>query len=119
MANWFAVDESQLIRRVADIRDGFGKVGATVSLPLMEDAAALAVQLVHVRTGYTQSTIKAELLNQYAARLTASGPGAVAEEYGNRYRPPHPFLAPAIAQVQPHLEGRYKEFVINLFKAGA
>jgi hypothetical protein len=102
---------------VADIRAGFGKVGATVSLPLMEEAATLARQLVHVRTGYTQSTIKAELVNQSAARLTASGPGALAEELGTRYRPPHPFLAPAVAQVQPDAAGRYKAFVINLFEA--
>jgi hypothetical protein len=112
---WFAANDKKLVRRVVDIRAGFGKVGATVSLPLMEDAAQVARALVHIRTGYTQGTIQAELVNQFAARLTASGPGALAEEYGTRFRPPHPFLAPAVAQVQPDAARRYKSFVIDLF----
>jgi len=114
---WFASDETKLIRRVADIRAGFGKVGATVSLPMMEQAAQVARQLVHVRTGYTQGTIRAVPINQYSARLEASGPGALAEEYGTRHRPPHPFLAPAIASLQPDAATRYRGFVIDLFEA--
>jgi HK97 gp10 family phage protein len=113
---WFASDERKMIRRLEHIREGHGRVGRQLSRANAGAAATSARARVHVDSGYTQGTIKVVLVNEYTALVVAEGPGAVAEEYGTRHRPAHPFLGPAVAEVEPKALQEYKQAMLDLYR---
>lgn len=111
----FAIDTGRMVRKIEHIAQGYGRVGETVSREFAEDAAGQARNLVHVISGFTKGTIHTVQVNQHAWSVVAEGPGALAEEYGTRYRPPHPFLAPAVQMVEPAAASRFKQMQLDLF----
>jgi HK97 gp10 family phage protein len=115
---WFASDERKMIRRLEHIRAGHGRVGRQLSRQNAEAAAVSARARVHEISGYTKGTIKVVIVNQYTANVVAEGPGAVAEEYGTRHRPAHPFLGPAVAEVEPKALQEYKQAMLDLYGEG-
>lgn len=113
---WFAANPKRLIRRIAHIREGHGRVGTQVSRNTADAIAQSARGRVHVITGQTKESIHAVQVNAYMAMVVAEGPGAVAEEYGTRFRPPHPFLHPAAAEVEPRARQEFKQVLLDLYK---
>jgi len=92
-------------------RNNFGRMARTVAEIITDeiDATAAAVlaegkRRVHVLSGATRASGRIERQGPYAADVIF-GEGAVFEEYGTRYRPPHPFLTPAMeAQRAPYFD---------------
>lgn len=113
--SWFAVDQKKMIRRIEHIRQGHGRVGRQVSQSTAEAVAESARNRVHVITGETRDSIAVVLVNQYTAMVVAEGPGALAEEYGTRFRPAHPFLAPAVAEVEPKALQEFNQAMLDLY----
>lgn len=52
----------------------------------------------HVITGRLQASIKAEKIAYGKHRVVVGAHYGVYEEYGTRYRPPHPFFRPAVEE---------------------
>jgi hypothetical protein len=115
-ARWFAAKPQKLIRRLEHIQAGHGRVGFQVSRENAEALAAAMRRLVHKRTWATHDSIQVVGVNQYTAQATASGPGAVAEQYGTRHRPPHPFGTDAVAEVQADALTRYRQALGSLYQ---
>lgn len=107
--SWFAANPHRLVTRLAHLQAGFGKVGHTLPYGTVDAVAAAARVFVHVRSGDTLRSIRTEGVNQYAARVVASGPGAVAEE---RRGGDHAFLTRAVAAVAPQEPGRYRTAIL-------
>lgn len=60
-----------------------------------ERIAERARSRVHVVTGELRDSIKARPDGKNGATVVAEAEHASFEEFGTRYRPPHPFLTPA------------------------
>lgn len=74
-------------------------VGHVAPLPLAQFVAKRAREYAHVITGYMRDHTVAKKTGEGTAELVSTAPYAAYEEFGTRYRPPHPFIRPAIADV--------------------
>lgn len=63
----------------------------------------------HVITGFLRDSIYRERLGYGKHRVVVGAPYGVYEEYGTRYRPPHPYFRPAV-------EVAKAEFLANMRK---
>lgn len=72
-----------------------------------ENIAEGARQRVHVITGKTKASIEVDYSDPMRPKVRA-GEGAIFEEYGTVYRPPHPFLTPAAEEERPRLFAKYR-----------
>ena len=112
------MNPAQLLRRVAAIRAGTPAVQTVVTQATVEAVAAEARRRVHVRSGRTRDSSQVLRVDVKTARVTA-GYGAVFEEYGTRYRPPHPFMGPAIVAVAPQATEHARATIRTLFAGSA
>lgn len=62
----------------------------------------------HVITGHLKSSIVRVRIDKYHHRVVVGAYYGIYEEYGTRYRPPHPYFRPAVAaaKAQYHREKR-------------
>ena len=69
---------------------------ARLSYNFAQTTEARAKQRVHVITGYLKSSIHREKVGDSHHRVVVGADYGVYEEYGTRYRPPHPYFRPAV-----------------------
>jgi HK97 gp10 family phage protein len=74
-------------------------VGHVAALPLAQFAAKRAREYAHVITGYMRDHTVAKKTGEGKAEVVSTAPYAAYEEFGTRFREPHPFIRPAIADV--------------------
>lgn len=93
-------NNGRVIAQLKSIAD----IGETMPLPAAQYIAKQARDYAHVITGYMRDHIKAQKKGR-SAEVIASAPYSVFEEYGTRYRVPHPFIRPAIIDGEMKLPG--------------
>lgn len=59
-----------------------------------------AKRRVHVITGHLKKSIKRERIATGHHRVIVGAYYGIYEEYGTRYRPPHPYFRPAVAEAK-------------------
>ena len=74
-------------------------VGHVAPLPLAQFVAKRARGYAHVITGCMRDHTVAKKTGDGTAEVVSTAPYAEFEEFGTRFRPPHPFIRPAIADV--------------------
>jgi HK97 gp10 family phage protein len=89
-------------RCVAQLRS-LQNVGEILPMPMTQWTAKRARKYAHVITGYMQSHTVAKKVNDTKWEVVSTAPYAGYEEFGTRYRPPHPFIRPAIVDAQNEL----------------
>jgi HK97 gp10 family phage protein len=85
-------------RCIAQLRS-LQNVGHVAPLPLAQFAAKRAREYAHVITGYMRDHTVAKQMGKGWAQVVSTAPYAAYEEFGTRYRPAHPFIRPAVADV--------------------
>jgi HK97 gp10 family phage protein len=85
-------------RCIAQLRS-LANVGHIAHFPLAQFAAKRAREYAHVITGYMRDHTVARKMGQGWSQVVSSAPYAAYEEFGTRYRPAHPFIRPAVADV--------------------
>jgi HK97 gp10 family phage protein len=104
MANWRTVPYTKngvtgLNGRCVAQLKSLQNVGHVAAMPLAQFVAKRARGYAHVIKGEMRDkTVAKDLGNGKAEVLSTSG-HAEFEEFGTRFRPPHPFIRPAIADV--------------------
>lgn len=78
-------------------------IGEILPMPMAQFVAKRARKYAHVITGYMRDHTVAHKIDATKAELISSAPYAGYEEFGTRYRPPHPFLRPAIVDARVEL----------------
>lgn len=73
-----------------------------------------AKRRVHVITGQLRESIARERISVGKHRVTVNAHYGIYEEYGTRYRPPHPFFRPAVRDAKAAFDRDLK----RLFKKG-
>lgn len=68
-----------------------------------------AKRRVHVITGHLRDSIHRERLGYGKHRVVVGAYYGVYEEYGTRYRPPHPYFRPAVAAAKVQFEQDMKK----------
>ncbi len=84
-------------------------VGHIMPLPAAQYIAKRAREYAHVITGYMRDHTVAHDKGNGEAEVLSTAPYAEFEEFGTRFRPPHPFIRPAIADGKreiPHLTAK-------------
>jgi HK97 gp10 family phage protein len=71
--------------------------GHVAALPMAQWVAKRAREYAHVITGYMRDHTVAKQTGAGKAEVVSTAPYAAYEEFGTRYRPPHPFIRPAMA----------------------
>lgn len=79
-------------------------VGDILPLPMAQYTAKQARGYAHVITGYMRDHIHAKKDGKSAVVISEATYSGY-EEWGTRFRPPHPFLRPAIADAAINLPG--------------
>lgn len=97
-------------RCVAQLRS-LQNVGNILPLPAAQYVAKRARQYAHVITGYMRDHTVAHKVGDDKAELISSAPYAGYEEFGTRFRPPHPFIRPAIMDARVELPNMNKKEV--------
>jgi HK97 gp10 family phage protein len=85
--------------RVIQQLNALQNVGHVAPLPLAQFAAKRAREYAHVITGYMRDNTVAVKTGENTAELRSNAPYAGYEEFGTRFRPAHPFIRPAMADV--------------------
>lgn len=78
-------------------------VGNILPMPMAQWTAKRARKYAHVITGYMKEHTVAHKVSDTKAELISSAPYAGYEEFGTRFRPPHPFIRPAIVDARLEL----------------
>lgn len=78
-------------------------VGHILPMPMAQYTAKQAREYAHVITGYMRNHIKATKVSDTEAVVESGATYSGYEEWGTRFRPPHPFLRPAMADASIHL----------------
>lgn len=89
-------------RCVAQLRS-LQNVGEILPLPMAQWTAKRAREYAHVITGYMRDHTVAHKVDDTKAELVSTAPYAGYEEFGTRFRPPHPFIRPAIVDARVEL----------------
>lgn len=92
--HFFGPNGAKCIMQLNALQD----LGNVMPLPAAQYVAKRARENVHVITGYLRDHIHAKQTSNIGAVVEANAPYAGYEEYGTRFRPPHPYLRPAIAE---------------------
>lgn len=80
-------------------------VGHILPLPMAQYVAKQARGYAHIITGYMRDHTVAQKIDEENAQVISSAPYAKYEEFGTKFRPPHPFIRPAMADAAIHLPG--------------
>lgn len=75
-----------------------------------QDLKATWRRRVHKITHRTELSIEFTSTSPYSGKVTGSF-GAWWEEYGNRFRPPHPSAGPSVEEVRPRAVERARQAV--------
>jgi HK97 gp10 family phage protein len=78
-------------------------VGHILPLPMAQYVAKQAREYAHVITGYMRDHTVAKKKGDTSAEVVSTASYAAYEEFGTRYRPPHPFIRPAMADASIYL----------------
>lgn len=78
-------------------------VGHILPLPSAQYVAKQARDYAHVITGEMRDKTVAKKVSDEEAIVDSYSDHAAYEEFGTRYRPPHPFIRPAIADAAINL----------------
>ena len=89
-------------RCVAQLRS-LQNLGEILPQPMAQWTAKRARSYAHVITGYMKEHTVAEKVNDTTWHVVSTAPYAGYEEFGTRFRPPHPFIRPAIVDAQNEL----------------
>ena len=89
-------------RCVAQLRS-LQNVGEILPLPMAQFVAKKARDNAHVITGYMKEHTVAHKVNETKSEVVSTAPYAGYEEFGTRFRPPHPFIRPAIVDARVEL----------------
>jgi HK97 gp10 family phage protein len=89
-------------RCVAQLKE-IQNVGHIMALPAAQYVAKQARGYAHVITGYMRDHTVAKKVSDTQADVVSTAPYAEFEEFGTRFRPPHPFIRPAMADAAIHL----------------
>lgn len=73
---------------------------AQASYDYARRAKKYARRNVHVISGFLRDSITTEKIGHAKHQIVVGAHYGVYEEYGTRYRPPHPYFRPAIAQAK-------------------
>lgn len=68
-----------------------------------------AKRRVHVITGHLRDSIHREKIDVGKHRVVVGAHYGVYEEYGTRYRPPHPYFRPAVQEAKARFERDMKK----------
>lgn len=77
-----------------------------------KDVVDGAKRRVHVITGHLRNSIHRQRLGYARHRVIVGAHYGIYEEYGTRYRPPHPFFRPAVVAAHAN----FRRNARNLFK---
>jgi HK97 gp10 family phage protein len=72
-------------------------LGEILPLPAAQYVAKQARRYAHVITGYMRDHTVAKQTGPLTADVVSTAPYAEFEEFGTRFRPPHPVIRPAMA----------------------
>jgi HK97 gp10 family phage protein len=89
-------------RCVAQLRS-LQNIGDIPAMPMAQWTAKRARDYAHVITGYMKEHTVAHKVDDTHAELISTAPYAGYEEFGTRFRPPHPFIRPAIVDARVEL----------------
>jgi HK97 gp10 family phage protein len=89
-------------RCIAQLRS-LQNIGEILPMPMAQYVAKRAREYAHVITGYMKAHTVAHKVSDTKAELISSAPYAGYEEFGTRFRPPHPFIRPAIVDARVEL----------------
>lgn len=101
---------------VAQLRS-LQNIGNILPMPMTQWTAKRARKYAHVITGYMKEHTVAEKVNDTKAQLVSTAPYAGYEEFGTRFRPPHPFIRPAIVDARVELPNMTKKEVNKEIRA--
>lgn len=73
--------------------------------------AAAARVNAHVITGYMKGSIRNERVGKGQHKVVVGASYAAYEEYGTRYRPPHPFLRPAVEANKARFQNQMRQII--------
>lgn len=90
-------------KRVIAQLNSIQNVGHILPLPMAQYVAKQARGYAHVITGYMRDHIHAEKTGDTSAVVVSEAYYSGWEEWGTRFRPPHPFMRPAMADAAIHL----------------
>lgn len=90
-------------KRVIAQLNSIQNVGHILPLPMAQYVAKQARGYAHVITGYMRDHIHAEKTGDTSAVVVSEAHYSGWEEWGTRFRPPHPFMRPAMADAAIHL----------------
>lgn len=88
---------------------------AAASYNFARRTATSAKRRVHVITGHLRDSIRVEKVGYGEHKVVVGAGYGVYEEYGTRYRPPHPYFRPAVEENKALF---FREMQ-NVFKRGA
>lgn len=77
-----------------------------------DDVVSGSRRRVHVITGYLRSTIERQRLGYARYRAYVGAHYGIYEEYGTRYRPPHPYFRPSVVAAR----AQFRRNARRLFK---
>lgn len=108
MANWRTVPFTQngvtgLNGRCVAQLKSIQNVGHVATMPMAQYVAKQARGYAHVITGEMRDKTVAHKLSDTEAEVVSTSDHAEFEEFGTRFRPPHPFIRPAMADAAIHV----------------
>jgi HK97 gp10 family phage protein len=87
-------------RGIASIQKSVRSNSHAAAYNFARRGSSAAKRRVHVITGYLRDSIHTEMVAPGHHKIVVGANYGVYEEYGTRYRPPHPYLRPAVQEVR-------------------